>query len=185
MSCSRLRKCLSRSATPGRPANGFALPVAVGASLVLLLSSGSLQLLALQSRVQATQQWRRHQLEDVLASAAQQQVAALQAAGSGCLLALDQAQWAAAAPACQIDAIQLAALQQGQLAAPLDARAYRIAAYRRTPAAAGAAAAELELQLIGERPWRAAFRLSLAAAALEQGWQVVAVQELGLRGAGA
>ena len=160
------------------PCNGFALPIALGGSLVLLLSSGSLQLLALHSRVRLAEQQRQLQVEDLLASAAQQQAAAL-ATQANCLLAVDLAQWTAVASGCGLADDQVAALQQGQVAG----QGYRVAGYRPAPAGA-AASAELELQLTGQRPWRAVFRLGLAPAtqAPEQ-LQVTAVQELGLRGA--
>ena len=160
-----------------RPRNGFALPIALGGSLLLLVSSGSLQLLALQSRVRVAEQQRQLQREDMLASAAQQQVAAL-ATQANCLLAVELADWAAVAPSCGLGADQVTALQQGQV----DGQGYRIAAYR--PAAAAAPwSAELELQLTGDRPWRAAYRLGLAPAGeAAQQLQVTAVQELGLRG---
>jgi hypothetical protein len=161
-----------------RPRNGFALPIALGGSLLLLVSSGSLQLLALQGRVRVAEQQRQLQREDMLASAAQQQVAAL-ATQANCLLAVELADWAAVAPSCGLGADQVAALQQGQV----DGQGYRVAAYR--PAAAAAPlSAELELQLTGDRPWRAAYRLGLAPAGeAAQQLQVTAVQELGLRGA--
>jgi len=160
----------------GRP-DGFALPLALGGSLLLLLSSGSLQLLALHSRARVVDQQRRLQVEDLLASAAQQQIAAL-ATQANCLLAVDQSQWAAVAPSCGLGDGQVAALQQGQVGG----QGYRVAAYR--PAGGAIASAELELQLTGERPWRAAYRLGLApAAGATQQLQVTAVQELGLRGA--
>jgi hypothetical protein len=162
-----------------RPGNGFALPIALGGSLLLLLSSGSLQLLALQSRVRMAEQQRQLQREDVLASAAQQQVAAL-ATQANCLLAVDLSDWAAVAPSCGLGADQLASLQQGQVGG----QGYRIAAYRpRQSAVAAPFHAELELQLIGDRPWRAAYRLGLAPAGeAAQQLRVTAVQELGLRG---
>ena len=64
----------------------------------------------------------------------------------------------------------------------MDGQGYRIAAYR--PASAAAPwSADLELQLTGDRPWRAAYRLGLAPAGeAAQQLQVTAVQELGLRG---
>ena len=158
--------------------NGFALPIALGGSMLLLLSSASLQLLALQSRVRLAEQQRQLQVEDLLASAAQQQAAAL-ATQANCLLAVDLNQWAAVAPSCGLAGNQVAALQQGQV----NGQGYRVAAYRpsATPAAAGA---ELELQLTGQRPWRGVYRLSLAPAAdAPEVLQVQTVQELGLRGA--
>ena len=163
------------------PRNGFALPIALGGSLLLLLSSGSLQLLALHSRVRLAEQQRQLQVEDLLASAAQQQAAAL-ATQANCLLAVDLTQWAAVAPGCGLAVEQVAAMQQGQV----DGQGYRVLAYRPAAGAAAAAAgsAELELQLTGQRPWRGVYRLGLAPAAqAPEQLQVMAVQELGLRGA--
>jgi len=118
------------------------------------------------------------QLEDTLASAAQQQLAALQRAGGGCLLAVDRMAWEQAALSCGIAEPVLAALQQGQVGSS----PYRVLAYRLRPATAAGTTAELELQLSGERPWRAAYRVQLAPAA-GGSVQITALQELGLRGA--
>lgn len=169
-----------RSCRVGRHTrNGFALPVALGGSLLILLSSSSLQLLALQGRVATARLQQRQQIEDTLASAAQQQASALQAAAGGCLLTADLAQWSAAAAACGLAAEELSGLQQGALGHSR----FRVVAYRLSPAAdAAERMAELELQLQGHRPWRAAYRFMLAPAA-EQGARITAVQELGLRGA--
>ena len=157
--------------------NGFALPLAVGSALLLLLSASSLQLLALQHRARLAQQQQRHQLEDLLASAAQQQAAVLQQTASGCLLTAAHDTWEMAAEACEINPEQLAALQQGQL----EGSRYRLSAYRPQP---GLDSAQLELQLLDGRPWRAAYRLTLApAAAGASGVQITGVQEQGLRGA--
>ena len=163
--------------------HGFVLPIAVGGSLLLLLSSGSLQLLALQHRAQLAQQQRRLQIEDTLASAAQQQLAALQAAAGGCLLRLDQAQWGSAAAACALSAEQVAALQQGVVGESVHGGTpYRISSYRVAAGDAGALVAQLELQLQSGRPWRGAYRLSLATTG-SSGTRIAALQELGLRGA--
>ncbi|MEB3235407.1 MAG: hypothetical protein VKM98_08260 [Cyanobacteriota bacterium] len=157
---------------------GFALPIAVGGALLLLLSSSALQLLALQNGTQVARLQQRQQLEDTLASAAQQQLAALQVAGAGCLLGVDGTAWPQASQTCGIAAEQLAALQQGQVGA----NRYRLLAYRLNPAAAAGSTAELELQLTGARPWRAAYRVQLAPAPAG-GVHITALQELGLRGA--
>ena len=162
-----------------RPAaQGFALPIAMGASLLVLLSSSSLQLLALRNKVLVRQLHQRQQIEDTLASAAQQQVAALQAA-HGCLLGVDLDQWQQAAADCQLSPAQ----QQQQRGGEARGHAYRVAAYRLVSRGAGTSTAELDLQLRGTRPWRARYRLRLESRA--EGLQVVAVQELGLRGVGA
>ena len=64
---------------------GFALPLAGTASLVLLLSSLSLQTVALQNHARVRAQWRQRQQSDALASAVQ--LLAVQLEGRGqCLL---------------------------------------------------------------------------------------------------
>lgn len=161
-----------------RKSEGFALPLAVAGAMLLLLSSSSLQMLALHNRTQLARQHRRLQIEDTLASAAHQQIARLAEHGS-CLLGLDQAQWSAAAADCALSAEALATLQQGQVGADT----YRVATYRPLGGEAQATSAELELQLVGSLSWRASYRLSLAPAAA--GLRVIAVRELGLRGVGA
>ena len=173
-----VRPKLHRWRQQSKTSSGFALPIAVGGALLLLLSSSSLQLLALHSGARVRQLQQRQQLEDTLASAAQQQAGALQSAAAGCLLGVDLPQWAAAAAGCGLTAQDLAALQQGQLGE----RRYQVVAYRVvTTADAQDPHAELELQLQGDRPWRAAYRFTLAPGAA-QGSQITAVQELGLRG---
>ena len=64
---------------------GFVLPLASAASLVLVLSSLSLQSLALQSRSRVRSQWLQRQQSDALASAAQQLAVQLEGPGQ-CLL---------------------------------------------------------------------------------------------------
>lgn len=162
-----------------RDSQGFALPLAVAGAMLLLLSSSSLQMLALHNRSQLARQQRRLQIEDTLASAAHQQIARLGEYGS-CLLGLDQAQWPSAAPDCALSAEALATLQQGQVGADT----YRVAAYRPLGSEPQATGAELELQLGGSEAWRAGYRLSLAPSGAA-GLRVTAVQELGLRGVGA
>ena len=156
-------------------ARGFVLPVALGASLLLLLSSSSLQLLALQTRVQAGQLQRRHQIEDTLASAVQRHAAAIHV-GGGCLLSQPLQQWSTAASACGLGPQQLAAAQQGQV----DGQPFRVRAYTVHTPVGTAPMAELELQLMADRPWRAGFRLQLDASPV--GWRITGVQALGLRG---
>jgi hypothetical protein len=68
------------------------LPLALAASLVLLLSSLSLQTAVLQSRRLQASGRSLQQAEDGLASAAQRVAAALQGPGR-CLRALPSAQW--------------------------------------------------------------------------------------------
>ena len=175
--------CRRSAGRRAQASQGFALPIAVGGSLLLLLSSGSLQLLALQNKAQVALQQRRLQIEDTLASAAQQQLAALQAAAGGCLLRVDQSQWGSAAASCALSAEQVAALQHGVVADTAQhVTPYRISSYRVAAGEAAASVAQLELQLQNGRPWRGAFRLSLAANGAS-GTRITALQELGLRGA--
>lgn len=179
----RQRSC--RGAAP-RP-NGFVLPLAISGSLLLLISSASLQAMALHSHAQLQQVQRRQQLEDVLTSAAHQVAGALQQ--RSCLLGLDLAQWATAGMGCSSEE-QMQALRQGQLAE----HSYEVVDYRliSPPTAEAPGRAELLLELGGAKPWRAAFRLGLG---LVQGdgdgdgdgamaLQVQGLQELGLRGQG-
>lgn len=162
-----------------RDSEGFALPLAVAGALLLLLSSSSLQMLALHHRTQLARQQQRLQIEDTLASAAHQQVARLTGQGA-CLLGVNQTRWPEAAAGCALSAEALATLQQGQVGA----ETYRVAAYRPLGGEPQATGAELELQLSGSHRWRAGYRLSLAPAG-PAGLQVIAMQELGLRGVGA
>lgn len=161
---------------------GFALPIAVAGALVLLLGSSSLQLLSLQNRAQLLRVVQRQQIEDLLASAAQQTAAALQQTGGGCLLAHAHDAWALAAAQCAIEPAQLQDLQLGQVGNSQ----YRLTAYQPDGHSTEASSAQLELQLVAERPWRATYRLALVPSSDGQAaLQITAVQEQGLRGAGA
>lgn len=71
---------------------GFILPLAFGASLVLLLGSLSLQSLVLQRRLGLLREEQRGHQEDALASAAQQLVAVLNR-DHPCLLLLPRQRW--------------------------------------------------------------------------------------------
>lgn len=79
-----------RAISPGRgPGSGqeagFVLPLAAAASLVLVLSSLSIQTVVLQNRSSGMAQWRQRQAVDSLTSASQQ--VAIQLEGPGlCLL---------------------------------------------------------------------------------------------------
>lgn len=147
------------------------LPLSFSVSLLLLLSSLSLQALALQGRsLQAVQQ-RRRLLEDRLLEAAQQFAGALQRQHR-CLLPLADAQWAQAGCA-QTD--QLAALRQGVAGK----QRWQLLHYRPQAGAGGEGQAELLLQPSGGGP-AAAFALRFSA---DQSPRLLAVQELGLRSA--
>lgn len=98
------------------------LPLSLAVSFLLLLSSLSLQALALQGRsLQGVQQRRRH-LEDQLLAAAQQLAGTLQQRHR-CLLPLADDAWdpesrdpaAVAAPPPCVSAVELPALRQGQV----------------------------------------------------------------------
>ena len=101
-----MRPAHSRRPRPGslrgadsEPERGFILPVAIGASLLLLLGSLSLHSVALQGRlVQASREARDGQ-EDALAGAAQQLVGQLNQRHP-CLLSLPLARWSLEGRSC-------------------------------------------------------------------------------------
>jgi hypothetical protein len=149
------------------------LPLAWTVSLLLLLSSLSLQALALQTgSLQALQQ-RRRQQEDQLMTAAQQLAGRLQRR-HGCLLPLDGRRWRDAGCAT---AAELAALHQGEAGD----QPWQLLGYSQLPASAGKqrdGSGELLLRQ-GERA---------AAFALHWRWQegegpprLLGVQHLGVR----
>jgi hypothetical protein len=145
---------------------GLMLPLSFSVSLLLLLSSLSLQALALQGRgLQAVQQ-RRRLLEDQLMAAAQVVAGQLQRQHR-CLLPLADQAWAGAGAACASPA-QLAALQGGQ--------GWRLLHYRPLQGEG-----ELLLQPSAGGP-AAAFRLRWQQADPQGPPQLLGVQELGLRG---
>lgn len=114
-----LRRHLPRRIAPLRPpraaAPGFAMPLAVGVSGVLLLMSFTLHGMAMQERVQVGARERQQREDDVLVSAAHQLLAALNASHP-CLLALPLAQWEGAGAACASPAV-VAALKATQVMA--------------------------------------------------------------------
>lgn len=79
--------------------NGFALPMALVAALVLLLGSLSLQTAGLAERRRTFGAWSLHQAEDLLVSAAQQLVGTIQL-HHPCLAGVALTSWAASAGAC-------------------------------------------------------------------------------------
>jgi hypothetical protein len=142
------------------------LPLSFSVSLLLLLSSLSMQALALQGRgLQAVQQ-RRRLLEDQLMAAAQTLAGQLQRQHR-CLLPLADQAWAWAGAACASPG-QLAALQAGQ--------GWRLLHYRPLQGEG-----ELLLQSSAGGP-AAAFRLRWQQADPQAPPQLLGVQELGLRG---
>ena len=150
--------------------DGFLLPLSTAASLLLILSSLSLQAVALQSRSQVSAGQRLRQAEDQLMSAAQHLVAG----------------------PLTIDQLPRRVGEAGKV----DTAAYRLVKFDgpnwQEPAEAGApqrgrAVATLELLASAEqpRPLQAAFALELMRQAAPEGLapaQLVSLRELGLRG---
>ena len=150
--------------------DGFLLPLSTAASLLLMLSSLSLQAVALQSRSQVSAGQRLRQAEDQLMSAAQHLVA----------------------DPLTVDQLPSRVGEAGQV----DSAAYRLVKVEgpnwQEPAEAGApqrgrAVATLELLASAEqpRPLQAAFALELMRQAAPEGLapaQLVSLRELGLRG---
>jgi len=150
--------------------DGFLLPLSTAASLLLMLSSLSLQAVALQSRSQVIASQRLRQAEDQLMSAAQHLVA----------------------DPLTVDQLPSRVGEAGQV----DSAAYRLVKVEgpswQEPAEAGApqrgrAVATLELLASAEQPLplQAAFALELMRQAAPEGLapaQLVSLRELGLRG---
>ena len=150
--------------------DGFLLPLSTAASLLLMLSSLSLQAVALQSRSQVSAGQRLRQAEDQLMSAAQHLVA----------------------DPLTVDKLPSRVGEAGQV----DSAAYRLVKVEgpnwQEPAEAGApqrgrAVATLELLASAEQPLplQAAFALELMRQAAPEGLapaQLVSLRELGLRG---
>jgi len=176
----RHRSARQRSGRPGsvggwglavRPADGFALPLALGASLVLLLSSLSLQTAALQSMVHSGTALRQRQAEDRLASAAHQLVGELSGT-YGCLLALPLAAWAQQGGACSDQASQERLRRNAVLGSP-----YRLVAW--APSGLDRMDLLLELDAVERQPPR---RGRFSVRLLEGGRRTADLQDLGLRG---
>lgn len=137
---------------------GFLLPLSFGAALVLMLSSLSVQTAALQGATQAAAELRSRQLEDTLASAAQQ-VAGQLSGLHACLLALPLAAWPASG--CGVGA-EAATLRDGTVGEA----AYRITAWQPAPGTEGGGAVPtgpgvLRLELVAEGAQRQ-YALALA-----------------------
>jgi hypothetical protein len=154
------------------------LPLALSVSLLLLLSSLSLQALALQGgSLQAVQQRRRLQ-EDQLMTAAQQLAGRMQRRHR-CLLALDDSGWGAAGCAT---AEQLAGLRQGQGLG--EGQSWRLVRYASEPTgAAGGEVLEGRGQLLLQQGDQAgaAFALHWRRADPAAPPQLLGLRELGLR----
>ena len=161
---------MARSPRSSPAQDGFLLPLSTAASLLLMLSSLSLQAVALQSRSQVSAGQRLRQAEDQLMSAAQHLVAG----------------------PLTIDQLPRRVGEAGKV----DTAAYRLVKFDgpnwQEPAEAGApqrgrAVATLELLASAEqpRPLQAAFALELMRQAAPEGLapaQLVSLRELGLRG---
>ena len=155
---------------------GFVLPLAMGASLVLLLGSLSAHTVSLQARLQGIREQQQRRAEDRLASAGQQLLAELHRSHR-CLLALPLPQWDVQGLACA-PAPAIAALRQGQVLGG----SYRLVAWR-----PDLQPAELLLELAagGGQPARqGAFTVQLAPAQppTQPQPQITDVRLVGLRG---
>lgn len=125
---------------PRQAQPGYAMPLAMGATGVLLLLSLTLHGMAMQERLQVGALERQGREEDLLASGAHQLLAALNGA-HGCLLPLALAQWEGAA--CASPAA-LGALKQAEvLGTPVQLVAWQ-------PRANGTAVLELALEAGGQ-----------------------------------
>ena len=150
------------------------LPFSLAVSLLMLLSSLSLQALVLQGRSLEAVRERRRLQEDRLMAAAQQLAGALQRRHR-CLLPLAAEQWQQAGCVGGDDA--LAALQAGVAAD----QPWQLAGYRPRPdGGAGGGSADLLLRAGGSQ---AAYAVHWRAPADGGPPALLAVQELGLTGA--
>ncbi|MCP9840787.1 hypothetical protein KBY93_09085 [Synechococcus sp. J7-Johnson] len=138
--------CLSRLgavplARPGgqAPDAGFVLPLSLGAALMLLLTSLSVQTAALQGSALAAAELKQRQQEDALDSAAQR-VAAQLSGAYACLLPQASADWVMPVAGCApgLNPAMVAAGQVGE-------NDYRVVGW--TPALGGKAARPGELRL--------------------------------------
>ncbi len=145
------------------------LPLSFSVSLLLLLSSLSMQALALQGRSLQVVQQRRRVLEDRLLVAAQQLAGALQRQHR-CLLPLADAQWEQGGCA---DSAAVEALLQGVAAE----QGWQLVHYRPQAASGAEGQAELLLRPSSGGP-AAAFALRFVAG---EEPRLLGVQELGLR----
>jgi hypothetical protein len=109
---------------PRTAAPGYALPLAVGASGVLMLLSFTLHGMAMQERLQVGARERVQREDDLLASAAHQLLAALNASHP-CLLALPLAQWELQGAACATPAAVAALTTTQVMAVPVKVLAWQ------------------------------------------------------------
>ena len=155
---------------------GFVLPLAMGASLVLLLGSLSAHTVSLQVRLQGIREQQQRRAEDRLASAGQQLLADLQRSHP-CLLALPLEHWDSHGLACT-PAPAIASLKAGQVLGS----AYRLVGWRPQLVPAELL---LELAAAGNEPSRqGAFAVQLMAAQppAQPQPQITDVRLVGLRG---
>lgn len=155
---------------------GYAMPVAMAGSLLLVLCSLSVQTASLQARWRLGSSLSLRRAEDSLASAAQQVVGELNGRYP-CLLPLPLAQWTSAGEDCS-DADGRAALREDEvLAVP-----YRLIGWQPAAPIDGVTqGAELTMEIVageGRPARRGAFRVALNGSPL----RATEVRELGLRG---
>lgn len=136
------RRCRGLGSHRRRPPEaeaGFLLPLSVGAALVLLLTSLSVQTAALQGSALAAAELKQRQQEDALDSAAQR-VAAQLSGAYACLLPQASAAWVMPVAGCApgLDPAVVAVGQVGE-------NDYRVVGWR--PALGGEAARPGELWL--------------------------------------
>ncbi len=123
---------------------GFLLPLSFGTALVLLLSSLSVQTAALQGSALAAAELRQRQLDDALASAAQQ-VAARLSGAYACLLPLLSTAWIQPVPGCAPE-LDPAPLLRGTVGSS----GYRLVSWRPAGSAGAGMPGELRLELVPE-----------------------------------
>ncbi|MCP9835556.1 MULTISPECIES: hypothetical protein [unclassified Cyanobium] len=161
---------LCRHYPPRSP--GFVLPLAMGASMVLLLGSLSAHTVSLQVRLQGIREQQQRQAEDRLASAGQQWLADLHRSHP-CLLALPLEHWDSQGLACA-PAQAIASLKAGQVLGS----SYRLVGWRPQ-----LVPAELLLELAaaaGQPARQGAFAVQLAPAQPQP--QITDVRLVGLQG---
>jgi hypothetical protein len=164
----------------GRAEAGFLLPLSFGAALVLMLSSLSVQTAALQGTTLTAAELRSRQLEDSLASAAEQ-VAGQLSGRHACLLRLAFTAWPASGCGTGAEAVLLSNGTVGEVA-------YRITSWQPAPGTAGGAAAPtgpgvLRLELVAQGTQRQ-YALALAPVTPAPPTEPGRLQVVGVRGMG-
>ena len=92
--------------------SGFALPLAIGTSLVLLLGSASVHTLAIHARLRARSSWQDQERQDQLRSAAMAFLEEANTPAQRCLMESPLALWPSQATHC--GTVDASALNQGQ-----------------------------------------------------------------------